>query len=66
MQQLSFLDSDRCLTCADTGHWQGEPQPCPECGVFVTRHAPDDLPSLRYVEKHSGPNRKDRRSRRKR
>ena len=53
--------NDNCMTCADTGHWQGEPEPCPECGAFVS-HQKQQPKSLRYVEKHTGPNRHERRA----
>ena len=56
---------DLCTTCADTGHWQGEPEPCPECGAFVTRQKPE-AKSLRYIEKHTGLNRHERRAQAKR
>lgn len=52
---------DACVTCGDTGHWSGEPNPCPECGAFIPRPRPE-AKSFRYVEKHSGPNRHERRA----
>jgi hypothetical protein len=53
--------TESCTTCADTGHWQGEPEPCPECGAFIVKSKRDPK-SLRYIEKHVGPNRHDRRA----
>lgn len=52
--------TDLCSTCADTGHWDGEPNACPECGAFVIK-AKAEPKTLRYIEKHVGPNRRDRR-----
>ncbi len=53
--------ADVCTTCADTGHWQGEPEACPECGAFIHR-PPKEAKSLRYIEKHVGLNRHERRA----